>query len=185
MKEKRTIWIKLFVLAGILAMIFLVANLIWYVGIKTRYDKMEKRLDNCDRVIAFGTEDVGALYDGCVVTMKQTSYLQNSGFVSMTDIKEYEYIISFDESLLAEDDEKVITLYFWPELFGEDVYGVDISCEDYWEQIHIDKNGNYAPLEKVDSEVEEYMEGLLDEHKEEIGKLLAKMRKFLEECEEL
>lgn len=180
MSEKKGIWKKLIIMAIVIITVFGVINAVWYFGLKVRYNKIERKLAECETVTIFGTEDVGVLYNGCVVGVKQPSYIQNGGFVTFTDIKEYEPFINIGQSEIVEEDDISVTLMYWPQIFGDDRYGVDICQGDVWEQIYIDKDGNYVSLEDADEEMDEYLQSLLDEYRGEIDELLNVAKKLIE-----
>lgn len=181
MSEKKTIWKKMLIFLLAIALIFVVINLVWYVGVKLKYDEIEEKLSNCEIVKIFEVEEVGVLYEDCVIGVRHTSYLQNSGYVCVTDIKEFEPFINIEEGKGIINDDCSVTLMYWPQLFSEDRYGIDITKNGTSEHIYVDKEGNFAPLEEVDSEQEHYAISLLDEYREEIDKLLATLDKLLSE----
>ena len=136
MKDNKKYKIILIVI-GIIVGIFAIINLVWFVGVKSRY------------------------------IVKDTGYLSNSGFLSVSIAKDIVIEIDDDGNEIASDFIKV-TLFIWPELFSGYTYGIDIDYGDYFYQINGEKDGNYIPYE---NENQEKLKSMLDDNRDEINKL--------------
>ncbi len=157
---------RLLIITGIAAGIFLIVNLIWFIGVKSRYLELTKNFDSELNYFGNYVEDV----NGYRYTVKDTGYLGNSGFANVSTAQDLEVFIDENGSESTNGFTKV-TLYIWPEMFSGYTYGIDI---DNWEevyQIYVDKNGNYISNENVEDEEAEKRKALLEEYREEINKL--------------
>lgn len=172
MKQKKVVK-RLLIFGTIVLIMFAVINLVWFIGIKIPYDNLSEgmeriqgpTLDGITRI--YHTESRG----GYEFNIKNSSYLSNNGYLSVID--ESGMVVIMDEDGNAQNANDVyITLFIWPKLFAGFEYGVDVQKEGMWEQIYIDKDGNYIPEDTENVELNEYMESLLKEYETEIQGLL-------------
>lgn len=150
------------IVIGIIVGIFAIINLVWFVGVKSRYIELTKSFDNSKNELGNYVKET----DGYRYIVKDTGYLSNSGFLSVSIAKD---IIEIDDdgNEIASDFIKV-TLFIWPEWFSGYTYGIDIDYGDYFYQINVEKDGNYIPYE---NENQEKLKSMLDDNRDEINKL--------------
>ena len=129
---------KILIIIGIIIGIFAIINLVWFVGVKSRYIELTKIFNNSKNELGNYTKDI----DGYRYIVKDTGYLNHSGFANVSIAKDI--VIEFDDegNEVASDFAKV-TLYIWPKWFNGYTYGIDIDYGDYFYQINVDKDGNY------------------------------------------
>lgn len=154
---------KILIIIGIIIGIFAIINLVWFVGVKSRYIELTKSFNNSKNELGYYTKDI----DGYRYIVKDTGYLNHSGFANVSIAKDI--VIEFDDegNEVASDFTKV-TLFIWPKWFNGYTYGIDIDYGDYFYQINVDKDGNYIPHE---NEEQEKLKSLLDDNRDEINKL--------------
>lgn len=172
MMTKHPALIKLLLLSLVIVIVFSAINLSWYIGVKRTYDRIAGDLDK-----VINTERKGTTYqkdiDGYTFSLKMTTYLSNSGFLSVE--KEEGYVVNLDDELNPISDNGVhVTLFIWPKTFGGYKYGIDIYSEmdNLWEQISIDSEGNYIPKDEDNVELNEYLTSLRNQYQEEIVTML-------------
>ena len=151
------------IVIGIIVGIFAIINLVWFVGVKSRYIELTKSFDNSKNELGNYVKET----EGYRYIVKDTGYLSNSGFLSVSIAKDIVIEIDDDGNEIASDFIKV-TLFIWPEWFSGYTYGIDIDYGDYFYQINVEKDGNYIPYE---NENQEKLKSMLDDNRDEINKL--------------
>lgn len=157
------IYKRILIIIGIIALIFLIINLIWFVGVKSRYLDLTKNFNNSKNELNNYVKEI----DGYRYIVKDTGYLGNSGFAT----------VSIAEDIITELDDKgneipnskkIVTLYIWPEWFEGYTYRIDIDDGNVWYQINVDYKGTYIPYENEDTD---QLKAVLEDNREEINKL--------------
>lgn len=175
MNERKQIIKRIGIVFGVIIAIFLIINLVWFLGVKTRYMQLEKKLDKVvqteeEKEEGIKKDSYEKTENGYKYQVKGTGYLGNSGFALVSD----------EEGLVLETDEKGnvisdngthVALYIWPKMFSGYTYGIDISNADDWYQIEVDKDGQCLVDEDRDPEQQEKRKKVLEENREEINKL--------------
>lgn len=154
---------KILILIGIIVGIFAIINLTWFVGIKSRYIELTKSFENSKDELMNYTKDI----NGYRYIVKDTGYLDNSGFANVSIAKDVVVEIDDDGNEVTNDFTKV-TLYIWPEWFDGYTFGIVIDNGKKGYQINVDKNGNYISYDKDN---QEEMKSILNDNRDEINKL--------------
>lgn len=68
-----------------------------------------------------------------------------------------------------------ISVYIWPDLWGDYQYGVFFydEKEEIFEQIYVDKDINYIPNNPDNDEFNKYIQELITDNYEEIKSMIA------------
>jgi hypothetical protein len=175
MKERKGIVKKIGIVFGVIIAIFLVINLIWFFGIKIRYMSLTKGIDKVVQTEEEKEMDINNITyekveDGYRYLVKETSYLNNSGFACVG--KEEGMVIETDKGgNVISDNGTNISLFIWPEMFSGYTFGVDVENVNGWYQINVDKDGYYIEDKDVDPENQEKLKEILENNREEIDKL--------------
>ena len=171
MKQKKVVK-KLIIFGVVVALVFAVINLVWFLGIKVPYDNLSNGMEKIQGPTVDGFTRIyhTASKDGYEFNIKNPAYLTDNGYLSVVD--ESGIVVVMDENGNVENKEDYITLFIWPQLFGNYKYGIDIQTDEAWEQIYIDLEGNYITEDVDNVELNEYYENLLKKYEVEIQKLL-------------
>lgn len=181
MKEKSVIWKRLGILLGITLLVFLCINAVWYITMKIPYDsyldKVERVVDEADESVIFNYKVV----DGYKYSVKEPGYLGYGGFLSVG--KEEGHIVELDkDGNITGSNGMYLSLYVWPKAFKETEYGMFFMDEgqDVFQQVEIDSEANLILTKEIKGNVEliEYLEGLVEEYKEEILGLIGMAQDF-------
>lgn len=175
MKERMQIVKKIGIVFAIIIAIFMLINLIWFLGIKIRYMNLTKGIDKVVQTQEEKEEGINdrsyeKVEDGYRYLVKGTDYLSNSGFACVSN--EEGLVLNTDEKgNVISDNGTNVTLFVWPKMFSGYTYGIDVENADESYQIEVDKNGDYIADEDVDPENQEKLKEVLEENREEIDKL--------------
>lgn len=169
MIKKHPVFGKLIIVLIVIAFVFTVINLVWFLGVKYEYiqqtENMDKVWDNIAEEYRYKKET-----EGYTCILKMPSYLSNNGFMS---ISSESHEIEYDENgNYVEDDQMAITLHIWAESFGGFKYGVSIYNLSNRFQIYINADGTYIPSEDGNVELDARNAALIEEYKDEISGLL-------------
>lgn len=175
MKERKQIVKKIGIVFGIIIAIFLIINLIWFLGIKIRYMNLTKGMDKVvqtkeEKEEGINNRSYKKIEDGYRYLVKGTGYLGNSGFACVSN--EEGLVFKTDKNgNIKSDNGTNISLFIWPKMFTGYTYGVDVENVNEWYQIDVNKDGNYIVDEDVDPEYQEKLKEVLEENREKIDKL--------------
>lgn len=189
--KKKSILKRLILLTIVIAAFFAIINLVWYVGIWMKYDRIIEKLEPI-MVMEEGeleaaaaeddeTERTGhykGVADGYIFLVKATHYLQTDGFVTCAPEKEYSWRED-DEGNVIWDNGPYVGMYIWPQVIGYK-YGLIIFDADIDMHIYIDQNGQYIPENKKNIEYNEYMEEILAKYENEINQVRNMVDTYLE-----
>lgn len=154
---------KTLIIIEIVVGIFAIINLVWFIGVKSRYIDLTKNFDNNKNELRNYIKDI----DGYRYIVKNPGYLGNSGFANVSIAKDITVEIDEDGNEVTNDFIKV-TLYIWPQWFDGYTFGIYIDNGKTGYQINVDKDGNYIPFENED---QEKLKSILDDNRNEINKL--------------
>ncbi len=166
--KKHPILFKLIILGIVLILILGMINLLWYIGIRNRYNSltknMERTWDNNAEAYRYT-----ATIDGFSCQIKMPSYLANNGFLMVSDGG---YKAQYDENgNLIDDESMAITLHIWPQKFSGYKYGVSIYNLTTRMQIYLTADGEYISTTNGNTELDEKYTAVLDKYENEIDSL--------------
>lgn len=169
MIKKHPIFTKLLILLIIIILIFTTINLVWFFGMKNRFNKQTENMELVWNKVASDYRYQKEI-DGYICKLSMPFYLSDNGFMSVST-QDYKLKLSSDGVVLNKD-EFGIALFIWPQMFSGFEYGVSIYNLSSINQILIDANGSYIPSEDENTELDEYNSQLIDQYKEDIDSLL-------------
>lgn len=149
------------IIIGVLVGIFIIINIVWFVGSKSIYNSLSKNISNSKNEF----NNYEKVIDGYKYIIKDTGYISNSGFANVSINKDIEVEIDDNGNETPNDFTKV-TLYIWPEWFNGYTYGIAIDNGKNVYQINVDEYGKL--LDNKDKEIKQPM---LDNNRDEINKL--------------
>ena len=165
---KKKVLKPLIVIFSLLALAFLVYNIIWLTNIYVPYKRYEKKSEIYES-------------DTYEMVVAVPWYLGTNGFIAVRP--KQGYVVHTDsngESLY--DEGMYMGHYTWIRYFGKRLYGIDMMYMDVLndvnidEQICVDENGEYDnafndTLPLTDEE-KEFQKKLLDEYRDEVNILI-------------
>lgn len=98
------------IIIGVLVGIFIIINIVWFVGSKSIYNSLSKNISNSKNEF----NNYEKVIDGYKYIIKDTGYISNSGFANVSINKDIEVEIDDNGNETPNDFTKV-TLYIWPE----------------------------------------------------------------------
>ncbi len=169
---------KLCILALAILLIFGILNLTWFVVEKMPYNSYAERLELSEDDIP-DAEYYEKEIDGYTYRLKMPAYLSyDGGFLTVYNTENHTLYMDDDGS--SEYAETVLTLFIYPEFFGETSYIVSLENDELDESISIDSELNYLPLDEENYEENEYCSYLLSEYYDEIKTLMDKAQELWE-----
>ena len=175
MIKKYPVFAKLLILFLIIILIFTTINLVWFFGMKNRYNKLTGNMELVWNKAA-GDYRYQKEFEGYTCVLSMPSYLCYDGFISITS-QPYRAEYDSNGELLNENDFG-LSLFIWPQMFDGFEYGVAIYNFSNNIQILIEADGSYIPTEDGNTELDEYNAKLVDQYKEDITNLLEAANKL-------
>lgn len=159
-----------------IAISFCIINLVWYWGVKTRYDDAIHDLNKAESTGQMNqTEQVDGICeiveDGYRYRVYDTKYLKSTGFACVCADTGWMNDEEKPERITAEDGTNVV-LNIGFKVFSRYSFQVDIESVDENYQIDVDKYGKLVANKYEDPQFIKEMNTILDQNREEIDRLL-------------
>lgn len=158
-----------------IALSFCIINLIWYWGVKLRYDDAIYDLNK----VASTEENTRTKEGMCEIVengyryrVYDTEYLKSSGFACVYADTEWKDGEEKPERMMAEKGTKVI-LNIGFKVFFRYSFQISIESAEGKYQIPVDENGSLVALEYEDPKYVKEMNKILDQNREEIALLFS------------
>lgn len=157
---------RLLLLLCAILLVYGCISLFWVLSMKLPYDKYSSKLDT---IVEGGIISYQKDIDGYCYGLSKPGYLDFNSFLSVGKTGGLVVDVDEDGEIISSGGMDV-TLFIWPDLWGNYEYGVFFQdpINDIWEQILIDGNINYLPKDSGNTEVNEYVLGLISENYNEI-----------------
>lgn len=159
-----------------LLLFFGAINLIWYTSVKIPYDQYVKAFSNSDFIESsqqHSSDKYSKIIGEYKYTVARPEYLDFSGYLSVSYSEPPKVELDPETFKVVGSNGLYISVYIWPDIFGDYKYGVmfDDEYQNIFEQITISDNVTYLPDEKG-TNISETAQRLLDDNRIEIKDML-------------